>query len=589
LTAKNSAVPCYSYVRFSTPEQAAGDSLRRQTEAARAWCERNGLALDETTTLRDLGKSAFTGAHRKNPDRHALAAFLKLVEQGRVPRGSYLIIENLDRLTREDERAALRLWLDILDAGVNIVQLKPETVFRHERSDMFDVMRAIMELSRGHGESARKSERNGDAWKAKVQAAREGKKQPPRRKDGRVAKAVTDQLPAWIQERDGDLRLIPERAEVVRNIFDWAAHGYGLASIVKRLTDDKVPAWGHSGGWNRAYVAKILKDRRAVGEYQPRGTGRKPDGKPIKDFFRAAVGEAEWGAALKGMRERKTKAGRIGSVVNVFAGLLHNARDPEDKFFVSAWAQNKGGKRVLINTKGSETKAKFESFPADVFERAVFGKLREIDPHEILNGDESPDETQALAGHLTALEIRIEELSATLKNTRVEVVSAVQRLGEMEAEKASLAKQLADARHRAAHPLSECWGEAVGLIDALDKAADPADARLRLRAALRRIVDAIWILVVPRGRSRLAAVQIVFRRDSGHAGRSRHYVIYHRPPKANGKARTEGHSEVLSFARVMERDDIDLRDPADVRLVEEALAGLEVGDLPASPGRGGAA
>jgi DNA invertase Pin-like site-specific DNA recombinase len=126
-----------------------------------------------------------------------------------VPRGSYLIIENLDRLTCEDERAALRLWLDILDAGVNIVQLKPETVFRHERSDMFDVMRAIMELSRGHGESARKSERNGDAWKAKVQAAREGKKQPPRRKDGRITQAVTDQLPAWIQERDGDLRLIP--------------------------------------------------------------------------------------------------------------------------------------------------------------------------------------------------------------------------------------------------------------------------------------------------------------------------------------------------------------------------------------------
>jgi hypothetical protein len=64
-------------------------------------------------------------------------------------------------------------------------------------------------------------------------------------------------------------------------------------------------------------------------------------------------------------------------------------------------------------------------------------------------------------------------LSATLKNTKVEIVSVVQRLGEMEAEKANLAKQLADARHRAAHPLSECWGEAVGLIDALDKASAP--------------------------------------------------------------------------------------------------------------------
>src|SRR4029077_238245 len=114
--------------------------------------------LDTSLTLHDLGVSAFRGKHRSNPDKYALACFLKAVEKGRVPRGSYLIIENLDRLSREEERPALRLWMDILDAGVNIVQLSPETIFRHEKSDMFDIMRAIMELSRGHGESAIKSE-----------------------------------------------------------------------------------------------------------------------------------------------------------------------------------------------------------------------------------------------------------------------------------------------------------------------------------------------------------------------------------------------------------------------------------------------
>src|SRR5438552_11831218 len=112
----------YSYVRFSHPSQAEGDSLRRQTEAARQWCERNGVRLDTTTTLHDLGKSAYTGWHRKNPDRHALAAFLKLVEQGKVPRGSVLIIENLDRLTREHIQPALLLVLNLLQAGIRIVQ-----------------------------------------------------------------------------------------------------------------------------------------------------------------------------------------------------------------------------------------------------------------------------------------------------------------------------------------------------------------------------------------------------------------------------------------------------------------------------------
>src|SRR5262249_49327237 len=147
------------YIRFSTPEQLKGDSLRRQLEGTAAWCEKNGVPLDTSLTLRDLGVSAFRGAHRD--DKHCLAQFLRAVSQGRVAKGSYLVIENLDRLTREDERTALRLWLDILDAGVNIVQLHPETVFRYEHSDMTDIIRAIIELSRGHSESRMKSKRNG--------------------------------------------------------------------------------------------------------------------------------------------------------------------------------------------------------------------------------------------------------------------------------------------------------------------------------------------------------------------------------------------------------------------------------------------
>src|SRR5919106_809754 len=111
----------YSYIRFSTPEQAKGDSLRRQTEAAKAWCARHGVRLDTSLTFRDLGKSAFLGAHRTNPDRYALAAFLKLVQDGRVPRGSYLVIESLDRLTREHVRAGLMLLLGLIESGVRIV------------------------------------------------------------------------------------------------------------------------------------------------------------------------------------------------------------------------------------------------------------------------------------------------------------------------------------------------------------------------------------------------------------------------------------------------------------------------------------
>jgi len=88
---KKSQPVAYSYVRFSSPEQAKGDSLRRQFELRDAWVKRTGAILDNSLTLRDEGVSAFNGTHRGNPDRHALAAFLELVRSGRIARGSYLV------------------------------------------------------------------------------------------------------------------------------------------------------------------------------------------------------------------------------------------------------------------------------------------------------------------------------------------------------------------------------------------------------------------------------------------------------------------------------------------------------------------
>src|SRR3954464_8676467 len=89
----------FSYLRFSSPKQAAGDSVRRQTGLRDAWLNESGAVLDNTLTLRTAGVSAFKGQHRVNPDRHALALFLQLVKSGRVPRGSYLVVECLDRLS----------------------------------------------------------------------------------------------------------------------------------------------------------------------------------------------------------------------------------------------------------------------------------------------------------------------------------------------------------------------------------------------------------------------------------------------------------------------------------------------------------
>src|SRR5262249_27184523 len=149
----------YSYLRFSHPSQSKGDSIRRQIELRDAWLQRNpNVTLDTTLRLDDRGKSAYK---RINPDRYALTEFLKRVEAGEVQPGSCLLIENLDRLSREDEVPACHLLTSILLAGVQVVQLSPYEMLLTEKSNGWELMRAVMELSRGHGESQVKSERVG--------------------------------------------------------------------------------------------------------------------------------------------------------------------------------------------------------------------------------------------------------------------------------------------------------------------------------------------------------------------------------------------------------------------------------------------
>jgi len=96
----------YSYLRFSTPDQAAGDSRRRQMAMAEKYAAEHHLKLDLSLSFRDLGVSAYRG---QNAREGALRAFLDAIEHNLVPPGSFLLIESLDRLSRDRILAAQSL------------------------------------------------------------------------------------------------------------------------------------------------------------------------------------------------------------------------------------------------------------------------------------------------------------------------------------------------------------------------------------------------------------------------------------------------------------------------------------------------
>jgi len=326
----------FSYIRFSRPEQIRGDSLRRQYEATREYCDRNGLVLDEDLNLQDMGVSAFRG---QNAVEGALGAFIAAVESGKIPEGSTLIVESLDRLSRDVLGRAQSLILSILSHGITLVTLTPEKEYPPgSANDLGAAIEIIVTLYRAHEESATKSQRVGSAWANKRKNIDQ--------------KKLTARCPAWLSlsEDKTEFHVIPEAAEAVRRIFQMAVDGYGIDAITRKFNGEGFPPIGRATTWHCSYVLKILKNRSVLGEFQPhKGTpgNRQPVGDPIDDYYPAVVEEELFYRAQNALAARRGKGGRRGvEVSNLFTGLVYNAADGSSIVLVNKGSPPKGGKRL---------------------------------------------------------------------------------------------------------------------------------------------------------------------------------------------------------------------------------------------------
>jgi hypothetical protein len=96
---------------------------------ARDYAEKHGVGLN-TATCGDLGVSAF---RRKNVEHSALATFTGAIKSGKVLRGSYLLTEQFDRISRAEITIALELPLCLMQASIAgcTSQGRPQRLGRH--------------------------------------------------------------------------------------------------------------------------------------------------------------------------------------------------------------------------------------------------------------------------------------------------------------------------------------------------------------------------------------------------------------------------------------------------------------------------
>jgi DNA invertase Pin-like site-specific DNA recombinase len=279
------APKAYSYVRFSTPEQAQGDSLRRQTAMASEYCTRHALVLDTELTMQDLGVSAYRGKNLDGTGK--LGVFLDAVKAGDVPPGAVLLLESLDRLTRQSARKAVAILGDIVDLGIDVVTLNDGKRYSKASFDDIELVIAVLLMSRAHNESKEKGRRVAEAWTAK------------RTRQAASGELLTHKVPGWIRVTESGRReLIPERAKIVKRIFKMFAEGAGKAKIATTLNKEKIPPFGSARkkggkhmGWQRSYISKVLSSTTVLGTMTPHtddSTARTPQA-AVESYYPAAI------------------------------------------------------------------------------------------------------------------------------------------------------------------------------------------------------------------------------------------------------------------------------------------------------------
>ncbi len=254
---------------MSTDTQLKGDSLRRQLDASKEYAQKNGLELVESIdgrSLRDIGVSGFRG---KNTQTGVLADFLDALDQGKIKPNSVLLIESLDRLSRNNLSEALPLFINILNKDIEIVTLADNQKYTKEiiNQNPGAMFISLGIMFRANEESEIKSKRLKAAWSNK--------------RNNIDTKVLTRTCPAWLKYSDStnQFEIVEEKGEIVKKIFDLCINSCGLYGIARYLNENKVPVFGSGRLWYISYVKKIIANRAVIGEFTPHTT---IEGKRVK-------------------------------------------------------------------------------------------------------------------------------------------------------------------------------------------------------------------------------------------------------------------------------------------------------------------
>lgn len=303
----------YSYRRYSSSQQRDGSSLERQLEMAQAICSEFGWTLIDLPP--DAGISGFKitdGEEQKAANLHkgALGSFLKKVNDGQVPRGSVLIIEKMDRFSRNYVDLVLDVFGNLLRAGIEIYSCVDRTHYtladiRGPKGAML-LQYAVMAMAMANDYSKSLGERIKSAVELRLAKCQQGLKMD-----------LGSWNPRWIDfvgehKQPGTFKE-NHNAHTIRRIVKEYLVGESMYSIAKGLIRDGVPTLA-GGKWCQGTIGHILGNKTLLGDLELKGT-------IIKGYFPAAITQTQYTrlqAKLKENKERRGGSAHSDYIANLF-------------------------------------------------------------------------------------------------------------------------------------------------------------------------------------------------------------------------------------------------------------------------------
>jgi len=461
----------YSYIRWSSDKQSLGDSERRQTEAATRYAQEHGLTMS-TMSIRDSGVSAYRG---KNAAEGALARFLDAVDAGEIERGSFLLIEHLDRLSRSPVMTALALFQSIVARGITIVTINDGQVYSTSTVDANWTLLiiALANMSKAHSESADKGRRVKEAWDAKRAA-------------GGI---LTSVCPAWLTVKGQKFVVDQARAATVRRIFEMSELGVGTPTIARRLNEDNTPTFGRANQWTNGLVAHVLHNKSVIGVFTP----KKADADEVEGYYPPIIDRSLYYKVQAKFKDREWSVGNPGlNIANLFSGACFCSCGAKLRI-VSSSKPNVYLRcvRAYSNSGCDKPRIPYRAVETEI----LASLLLDQDDDVLMLAPKGPDPIVALKAELEAKNKQQERLLDAIMDGTIGKEQASARASKIKSEIEGLRMKIAKAipRSQQVDSISLAFQLYEQHEQALFGAGDLYTIRQHLQAILRRIVKRVTL------------------------------------------------------------------------------------------------